>query len=200
VLDLRADQDIFLRDPYGPNTYFPEDTLEPRDCLAQGSACSSLIDRPDIGFTKATASLPLNDEIMRVVSTAEIMISHVMTKNQIGDNLWSLDDAVWQLLQELVIDVVDRLKAVDQKLSNLLHQNINFNSNINKGIFVIALSSSLCAILLLFQKGLSGLLDRTLALTALVFQIPEPMLKELPALQRVVDTHGLYLGMTAEEK
>jgi hypothetical protein len=187
---LKASHELVMRSTEGPNTYAAMETMQPRNCTIPDSICFVAQERPDLGFTRLSASIPFNDQVNRLIGAAEVMANKAAYFAEDSNHYWNLEEPTWETLQLISKDIISGLQNVDERLAFLLSETLKTHENYNSSFFTILLVASLVGLIAFSQIGLQNLEKRTLALTSLIFQVPESMINELPELKHLLDSHG----------
>jgi hypothetical protein len=167
IFDLKLAQERQSKDPTGSSVLLPVDTSQPRNCLEASNPCHIKLERPDIGFTYETASIPLNDQVAWFTRIAENMNNLAIAKKVERHDAISLDNPIWELLAILADQATERLNTINLKMLILLKEAMETNFHSVKALFVLTLVVSIIAVAIFYLKSIPFLLDRILALTAL---------------------------------
>jgi hypothetical protein len=142
----------------------------------------------------ATASISFNDAIPWFVRVANDLETTVIENKRSNVGHIALENPTWNLLSILSTDVSNMIVDITGKMSTNLQEHISSDYNVVRILFGILLICSGIAVVLFYFKGIPNLLQRVMALTSLLCQIPESFLRDLPELHYTVETHAKFLG------
>jgi hypothetical protein len=160
-----------------------------------------------VGLNELVVSSPLNVEIDKLIETAEAfarvsveaMYANDPTMLPVSIQL-TPTNPVWILMQSLVKDVQHRLHLVNDAMQGLVDTQMYTSLSLCAILFAITLSCCVMTIFIVHQWGLKNFRHRCTVLSNLFFVVPPHLLKESPAIQRMVESGGLSLLSAAEDE
>ncbi|KAI9223184.1 hypothetical protein BC828DRAFT_376546 [Blastocladiella britannica] len=193
-----ADLHQALTGPIG--RLIPKESLWVRDCSPTSPLyCASMVEAPEIGWTRSLASVPLDTEIARFLQVATAVVDGMSAIPRLDP--FDTSSAVykqWQLMLALSNDLQVRMFNMHLLQLAMISDEINANQAGTVGMFALAIIVSV-----LFCGGVAGYVMVPLradskALVAALHQVPESALqKEARKLGNFIDSGGAALEMVS---
>ncbi|KAI9155995.1 hypothetical protein H9P43_009105 [Blastocladiella emersonii ATCC 22665] len=191
LLDLFTEHSILVNDPNGLSIMIPEHTIYPRDCVK--TACPGVVERPEIGFTNAIASLPLDSEMDRYIDvTTRLADSMASTLTNLTDPA-SPEVETWQLSMAISADLMYRIAAANDVFRGTMSGRVAY-SMMSCIVMLIATVAAIVATVASFLVlGVKKLRREARSLCSVLHLLSPAALKDTPNIAKFLENGGLTL-------
>ncbi|ORZ34535.1 hypothetical protein BCR44DRAFT_1403253 [Catenaria anguillulae PL171] len=183
-----------MTDKEGLNALLPTLAIMPRNCSLP-TACAAFPESPEIGFTKAVLSLPLNTQYSRILEVGRDLVNEWLDVSARTTFRSSPAFKKWKLLEAISMDLIQRLSALDDAFSDLIIADNYASMKYIIVIFVALMVVTLVSFVAFVVLGIRRLDREAAVLVMLLHSIPPASLKEAPEVSRFIETGGLMLMM-----
>ncbi|KAI9164655.1 hypothetical protein H9P43_008514 [Blastocladiella emersonii ATCC 22665] len=189
LYDFKTLHTALINDPDGLSTTFPSMTVFPRDW----SKPPAIVEQPDIGFTKATASVPLNQQMDQFLDVATRAVNG-MALGLSNDPTQRRD---WALATALSYDVQNRLIDLHTAIRDVMANTVA--TTVAQCITMFAVTLAVLAVWAAAAAwfGARRLRREARTLATLLYLIPPAMLKEVPEVAKLIDSAGITLEFSS---
>ncbi|KAI9152511.1 hypothetical protein H9P43_009302 [Blastocladiella emersonii ATCC 22665] len=197
VYDLAANHKNLLDDTNGLQVSLPAHTVWPRDCVGTPTLCPGVTDQPEIGWTRAVASQPMDTEISQFIDVLTRVGDAMANSATVPRDTNGTAARSWQLALAMSTDVQNRLTAIHTAIKDMMAARVADSMAVTAAMFGAACIVS-CAGLVGVYLGIVVRLRReAVALTAVLYLIPPAVVaKDAPGLAKLLESGGAQLELS----
>ncbi|KAI9187743.1 hypothetical protein H9P43_002134 [Blastocladiella emersonii ATCC 22665] len=197
LYDLQQTHRELELDSQGLAEMLPGETITPRNCSAI-SPCEGVQPDVRVGFTYELASLPLNDEINRIIDTQRRLIDFMGTVGANRSDSNSDMYRTWQLALSLADDILARLVRVNAGLREHMDEQLSTTITFVGIMFGLTMVASVASLAIYYAFGVLRLRREARVIVMILFMLPPQVTKDVGEIGKFIETNGLALEAMSE--
>ncbi|ORZ32008.1 hypothetical protein BCR44DRAFT_62184 [Catenaria anguillulae PL171] len=186
---------------------FPNSTIYPRNCTLAAS-CPAASDIPDVGFTRALATMSLEAEADLLTSVVNINCDHLALQFSSQGPATSTSPVdtstraykTWLYGRAVAQDVIQRVQEVNALTLAQVHREVANLISMCVGMFVLTLAVFGAVGYVFYKVAVKRMLNRTEAIIGLMFLIGSEHMRDVPEVGKLIETGGLMLFMKSDDE